>query len=92
MVHIIVVFVGGPWEKTHCRRGKGELLFHGFERRILPHRKRLGHPCDLRRKDHRFIETVAHNRGIPVKDFDSERQAVKWLMNQPNKSIDSDKD
>ncbi|HSQ85633.1 MAG TPA: hypothetical protein VLM43_13015 [Desulfobacterales bacterium] len=47
--------------------------------------------CELRLEDHRFIENVAKNRGIIVKDFDSEQNAIEWLKGWPNKSINSDK-
>jgi hypothetical protein len=48
--------------------------------------------CELHHEDHHFIETVAKNRGILVQDFDSEEKAIEWLMNWPNKSIESDKE
>jgi hypothetical protein len=35
--------------------------------------------CELHLEDHRFIEDVATNRGITVKDFDSEQNATAWL-------------
>jgi hypothetical protein len=47
--------------------------------------------CELHLENHRFIENVATNRGIAVKDFHSERSAIEWLKNWPNKSIDNDK-
>lgn len=46
---------------------------------------------DIHFEDHHFIESVAKNRGMIVKMFDSEQDAIEWLMNWPNKSIDSDK-
>jgi hypothetical protein len=45
--------------------------------------------CELHLEDHRFIENVAINRGLAVKDFDSEQNAVEWLKKWPN--IDSGK-
>jgi hypothetical protein len=30
-------------------------------------------------KDQRFLETVAFNRGIPMKDFTEEDEAIEWL-------------
>ena len=47
--------------------------------------------CEIHLDVHHFIENVATNRGITVKDFDSEQNAIEWLKNWPNKSIDSDK-
>ena len=47
--------------------------------------------CDIHHEDYYFIESVAKNRGITGKNFDSEQDAIKWLNNWPNKSIDSDK-
>ena len=47
--------------------------------------------CEINLDEHRFIETVATNRGIAVKDFDSEQSAVEWLETWPNKSMDSDR-
>jgi hypothetical protein len=47
--------------------------------------------CELHPEKHRFIENVATNRGIAVKDFDSEQNAIEWLKDWPNKSIDNDK-
>lgn len=44
--------------------------------------------CKLHLEDHRFIETVATNRGLNVKDFDSEKNAIKWLKDWPNKNIE----
>ena len=47
--------------------------------------------CDIQHEDYCFIESVARNRSITGKNFDSEQDAIKWLNNWPNKSIDSDK-
>jgi hypothetical protein len=46
--------------------------------------------CELHLDNHRFIENVATNRCIAVKDFDSEKSAIEWLKNRPNKSIGND--
>jgi hypothetical protein len=40
--------------------------------------------CEIHLGNHRFIEDVAGNRGIAVKDFDSEQDAIEWLKNWPN--------
>lgn len=34
-------------------------------------------------EQHRFLETVAVNRGIPIRDFTEESDAVAWLTRQP---------
>ena len=47
--------------------------------------------CELHLNDRRFIENVAITRGITVRDFDSEHNAIEWLKNWPNKSIDTEK-
>lgn len=57
----------------------------------LPRSIKFAVLCELNIEDHRFIESVAINRGINVKDFDSEKNAIEWLKRWPNKSIDSDK-
>lgn len=57
----------------------------------LPHSIAFAVLCELHLEDHRFIENVARNRGIIVKDFDSEQNAIEWLKNWPNKSIGNDK-
>jgi hypothetical protein len=44
--------------------------------------------CDIYIDDHRFIEKVAKSRSIAVKDFSSEQDAIEWLKNWPNKSMD----
>ena len=46
--------------------------------------------CEIHIDNHRFIENVATNRGLTVKDFDSEKDAIEWLKNWPNKNINSD--
>mgnify|MGYP003565963958 CR=1 FL=1 len=43
--------------------------------------------CDLHLEEHRFIENVATNRGIAVKNFDSEQAAIGWLKSWPNKGM-----
>ena len=43
--------------------------------------------CEIHLEAHRFIETVATNRGILVKDFDSDQYAMEWLKNIPNKRL-----
>ena len=48
--------------------------------------------CEIHLDNHRFIETVATNRGVKVRDFDSEQAAIAWLKHWPNKSMDSDKE
>ena len=40
--------------------------------------------CELHLADHRFIENVAMNRGIQVKDFNMEEDAISWLLEWPN--------
>ena len=40
--------------------------------------------CDLHLDEHRFIENVAINRGITVRDFDSEQAAIDWLKESAN--------
>jgi hypothetical protein len=47
--------------------------------------------CEIHLDHHRFIENVATNRGMTIRDFDSEQDAIEWLKNRPNKSMDSDK-
>ena len=47
--------------------------------------------CELHLDMHRFIENVALNRGMFVKDFESEQEAIEWLKNCPNKIICSNK-
>ena len=47
--------------------------------------------CDITNKDYYFIESVAKNRGINTKLFDSEEDAVEWLRKWPNKIMDNDK-
>ena len=47
--------------------------------------------CELDLEKHHFIENVATIRGIAIKDFDSERSAIEWLKNWPNRSIVNDK-
>ncbi len=47
--------------------------------------------CELHLNDHHFIESVAITRGMTVRDFDSEHNAIEWLNNWPNRSIDSNK-
>lgn len=51
----------------------------------LPHSMVFAVLCDLQLDEHRFIETVATNRGITVKDFDSEQDAIDWLNKLPDK-------
>lgn len=41
--------------------------------------------CELHLEEHRFIENVATNRGMTVKDFDSEQAAIAWLREWPNR-------
>ena len=54
----------------------------------LPRSIRYAVLCESHLEEHRFIETVATNRGIDIKDFDSEQNAIEWLKEWPNKSID----
>ena len=44
--------------------------------------------CDIHLENHRFIETVATNRGLRVKDFITEPDAIEWLMMWPNTNTD----
>lgn len=48
--------------------------------------------CEIQLENHHFIEDVAANRGIAVRDFDSEQNAIEWLESWPNISMDSDKE
>ncbi len=41
--------------------------------------------CEIHIDNHRFIEDVATNRAMTVKDFDSEQNAIEWLKNWPRK-------
>ena len=43
--------------------------------------------CEINLEDHRFIETVATNRSILVKDFKAEPDAIEWLKEWPNKIV-----
>lgn len=47
--------------------------------------------CELHMEEHRFIENVAANRGITIKDFNSEQDAIEWVKKWPNRRIDSEK-
>jgi hypothetical protein len=47
--------------------------------------------CESHLEEHRFIENVATNRGITVKDFDSEQDAIEWIKKWPNRSIEKEK-
>ena len=57
----------------------------------LPHSIAFAVLCDLLNENHRFIETVAKNRGIRVQDFNSEKKAIEWLEKRPNKKSNHDK-
>ena len=46
--------------------------------------------CELHIKNHQFIENVATNRGITVKDFDTEQEAIEWIKIWPNRIIGID--
>lgn len=43
--------------------------------------------CKTDLDEHRFIEDVARNRGIAVKDFASEQDAIMWLKEWPNRGV-----
>lgn len=46
--------------------------------------------CELHLEEHRFIENVATNRGMTVKDFDSEPSALAWLREWPDRDDPDD--
>ena len=45
--------------------------------------------CETQLETHHFIENVATNRGITVRDFDSYQNAIAWLENWPKARSDN---
>lgn len=55
----------------------------------LPHSIAFAVLCEQQLVDHHFIELVATCRGASVKDFDSERDAIKWLEGWSSHKIEA---
>jgi hypothetical protein len=65
-----------------------DLFYFGSQ---LPRQIAFAVLCDIHKKEYHFIETVARNRSITGKNFEIEQDAIKWLENWPNITIDSEK-
>ena len=71
-IHCVLVDV----RKQESLAGTVELFNFGSG---LPTHLTFAVLCDLHLDEHRFIENVATNRGITVRDFGSEQAAIDWL-------------